>query len=475
MMDMNLPMPNLPRQRVVIIGGGFSGAVVALTLLDLRGETAPDITIIEPRARVGAGLAYSAPDPAHRVNVPAVRLLVHPNEPGAFHAWLESSGAIAEDPAAELPDGRRYPRRAVFGQYVNQRLLQSAAAPGAPPFRHLQATATQVTAKNGAYAITLDTGAQITADAVVLAVSHPPPGIPRGLAAVAHAPKFFANPWAGNIVQQIAPTDRVLIIGTALSTADIAGSFSAAGRTNPILAISRRGLTSRERRPTQSGPFGDFSTNPSRTAVTLLQTVRAVLREAPQHFSCWEAVIESLRNQGDVIWGALPEPERKRFLRHLRPYWDVHRYQLAPQLAEVMRRQTKSGQLRIEAARITAATHQNNQFHITLRHRDTQRTETFDAIINCTGPNHADITQTNPALASLAAAGLIRPDPHHLGIDTTLTANALNAAGHPTPNLYVAGPLARATFGELMGLPQVTHHAVLVGHNLAKCGVVAGV
>ena len=50
--------------RVAIVGGGFSGAVTAMHLA--RKSTIPlAIDIIEPRAMLGGGVAYSAVDPAH--------------------------------------------------------------------------------------------------------------------------------------------------------------------------------------------------------------------------------------------------------------------------------------------------------------------------------------------------------------------------------------------------------------------------
>ena len=203
------------------------------------------------------------------------------------------------------------------------------------------------------------------------------------------------------------------------------------------------------------GPLGG-------TALSLLQRTRQEIARA----GMWEPVIEALRNQGGAIWAALPEPERRRFLRHLRVMWDVHRYQLAPQLGDIMTQQTKAGRLTIQAARITEVQQQDGRFHVTLNHKNTARHEIFDAIINCTGPDHAHVIENTPVLTSLAQAGLIHADPHRLGIDTDLDARALNNAGVPVRNLFVAGPLARASFGELMGLPQVTSHAALVAERV---------
>jgi uncharacterized NAD(P)/FAD-binding protein YdhS len=248
------------------------------------------------------------------------------------------------------------------------------------------------------------------------------------------------------------------------------------GHRSKILAVSRRGLVSRQRRVTQNAPFGDFKTRPQHTAVGLLRQVRATIRDSAASFSCWEAVIESIRCQGTEIWAALPDAERGRFLRHLRPFWDVHRYQLAPQLGDIMERKIDKGQLAIEAARITQLRQEAGTFHVTLSHGTENRTEIFDAIINCTGPDHAHIIETSQVLASLARAGYIHADPYRLGIDTDLQARPLNAHNQPTATLFIAGPLARASFGELMGLPQVTSHAALVAQCVGDVsGTVLGI
>ena len=58
---------------IAIVGGGFSGAVLAWHLH----RAAPgkhNIVIVEPRDEIGRGLAYDSFDPAHRINVPALKM-----------------------------------------------------------------------------------------------------------------------------------------------------------------------------------------------------------------------------------------------------------------------------------------------------------------------------------------------------------------------------------------------------------------
>lgn len=81
---------------------------------------------------------------------------------------------------------------------------------------------------------------------------------------------------------------------------------------------------------------------------------------------------------------------------------------------------------------------------------------TVDRIILATGPDHARIVETDPLLSRLSRAGLVAPDPLGLGLHTAPGGEAIGADGTPRDGLYVAGPLARGTVGELMGVPEAT-------------------
>lgn len=105
---------------IVIIGGGFSGAAVAIELLRLA-PNGVRVTLLEPRQTPGAGVAYSTAEPTHRINVPAARMQLTGDEEGAFDRWYRRQPAFAADAQALRPDGSVYPQRGQFGCYVAQR------------------------------------------------------------------------------------------------------------------------------------------------------------------------------------------------------------------------------------------------------------------------------------------------------------------------------------------------------------------
>ncbi|HWK34416.1 MAG TPA: FAD-dependent oxidoreductase, partial [Hyphomicrobium sp.] len=59
---------------IAIIGGGFSGAAIAWHLARDARVAGTRVVVIEPRATLGQGLAYSPGEPAYRINVPASKM-----------------------------------------------------------------------------------------------------------------------------------------------------------------------------------------------------------------------------------------------------------------------------------------------------------------------------------------------------------------------------------------------------------------
>ena len=434
--------------RVAIVGGGFAGTACALHLSRDHGIKA---TVIEPRETLGAGVAYSTQDPAHRINVPARLMSVFADDPEQFDRWLRDTGELSRDPAMRTADDRLYPARAVFGRYV---------AELARDLGHVRARAASVARDGAKFRVTLDDGATVAADAMVLATSHPPAALPRALAGIADDVRVVRSPWGVDLAAMAGAEATVAIVGTGLTMADALSSLRAGGHRGPVVAISRRGLLPRRRTLSVIEPYGVFGEHPARTAAGLVRRVRATMRGIP-----WERAIEALRQQATPVWQALPMVERRRFLRHVRPFWDAHRYPCAPQADAWLR----AGGLRVVAGSLLAARADADALTLTVR-RHGGATETVVAalVVNCTGPAHADVVAGTPVLASLADAGLLRADPLGLGVAVDTRGRVLDRDDRPVAGLYVAGPLARGTFGELIGLPQVSNQPRAVAAEIAR-------
>ena len=103
---------------VIVIGGGFTGAAVAVAL-SRQPQTPLDIAVIEPRAEVGRGVAYSATDRDHRINGPAENHVLTTDDAGGFQRWPRQTGRVERDPEMVAADGSLFPRRSELGAYAS--------------------------------------------------------------------------------------------------------------------------------------------------------------------------------------------------------------------------------------------------------------------------------------------------------------------------------------------------------------------
>ena len=107
--------------RVLVVGAGFSGAVLAVRLLRLGRVR---VTLIERTGAFGRGVAYGTTSDVHRLNVRSCHMSAFPEDPGHFVRWLAEHAPSEADPEG-------FARRSLFGAYLGDVLRETAArAPG---------------------------------------------------------------------------------------------------------------------------------------------------------------------------------------------------------------------------------------------------------------------------------------------------------------------------------------------------------
>jgi uncharacterized NAD(P)/FAD-binding protein YdhS len=224
-----------------------------------------------------------------------------------------------------------------------------------------------------------------------------------------------------------------------------------------IDVVSRRGLVPHPHEQTRSYPrFLDGNHLP-RSLRALLRRIRAEIRRAASDGFDWRSVLDALRPLTRDIWQALPLDERRRFLRHLRPYWEIHRHRLAPQAAANLARLRDAGQLTVRAGRIRGVALGETSYRLQLAPRGSDKVETIEArwIINCSGPQCDYEAIPDALVRSLLGCGVARPDALALGLDISEDHALIGADGAVSENIFALGPPTKGAFWEITAVPDI--------------------
>lgn len=430
--------------RVVILGGGFTGVATAIQLLrtgrpDLR------ITIVERGDTLGLGVAFDSPDDNHTLNVPLSAMTVDPATPRAFYEFVR----------ARRPEARPWElvSRNLFGQFVHAALAEEVRrAPGR--VRVLRDTAIDVVGGDTPEVV-LASGARLSASAVVLATGHLSTA-PRG--AVEGDPRVITNPWVKGTLRSIPTTDRVLLVGTALTAVDVLRTLRSNGHQGEVVAVSRRGLWPARHLEevlwTGSLAYVDPEQAP-RTAHGLVDWVRAEVARHQQSGVPWQAVIDAVRTHTTQLWTRLPHAERLIFWTEVRPLWEMVRHRAHRDHIAELKAWEAEGGLRRESAELRHVRAEGYTRVATLRRADGEELQlTVDRVIHCAG-QLSDITKTEDVLwRSLLARELVAPDEARTGLRTDDHGHALDTHDRPT-GLFAVGSWCRPNRWESTAAPDL--------------------
>jgi uncharacterized NAD(P)/FAD-binding protein YdhS len=436
--------------RLAIVGGGFSGVGLAIHALASTGRPL-SVHVFEPSAKLGRGAAYGTTNADHRINVPTDRMSLFSSDPTHFTRWLFEKKWLP-DPESVDAFGRFYVPRSAFAAYLEHVFAEAARSATTVSLRHRQTRVVGLARENEAFRVELADGGSLQVDRVAICTGHVPSAPCRVRDGAARHPRFIANPWSPDSLAAVRRQDRVLIVGTGLTMVDVVATLSRADHQGSIVAISRRGLL-----PLEHGQFveGDhlFEGVRPATALELLSLVRAEVRQRDDGLD-WQAIVDALRRRLPEVWPALPVSERIRVVRRLMPFWEVHRFRIAPQGAAAVARLKAQGTLTVQRARVIEVDANAESLLARLRLPGGGMVERiFDSIILCSGASR-NIRDT-PLLANLIDQGLAQTDDVSIGLRVDALSRLIDAQGATQPGLFAFGPMTRGTFGEMTGAPDI--------------------
>jgi uncharacterized NAD(P)/FAD-binding protein YdhS len=446
-------MPPSTAPVIAVVGAGFSGVMTALNIL----RRSPDAKVIlfERRTPVGLGAAYATHNPGHRLNVRAGNMTAWPDDPGHFVRWLKARN-FALGPAD-------FATRADYGRYLQSQVAEIAEGPaGAGRLVVTPDAVVGLEPGGDGWRLQCAMGRSVTAHAVVLALGNPPPARPPGISeAFAASDAYIADPWRWDAAD--VPKGPVLLIGTGLTMVDVALSLNHAQHGRPMLALSRRGLAPLEH---DGAPHLTLPSPPANDLSPL--QMFDWLRDAARRHG-WRTAIDATRPATQTLWRGWSVKEKQAFLRHARPFWEIHRHRLAPLVARRIAAMRETGQLNLAAGKIRSLTLEADGFALCRwRGRGEKSGYVFRAasVINCTGPTGDVLASTDPLIKDLVKRGLVRPDPLRLGFDVDDHNRVRDVSGESLPTLLAVGPATRGTSWEMTAVPDIRGQAVAVAESV---------
>jgi len=385
---------------VAIVGGGFSGSIVAAGLL--KASEAPiEILLLEKTGNFGAGLAYATDDPLHLLNVPAAKMSAVADDPDHFVNWLRQNKQI-HDP---------FVPRGIYRSYIQDHLNEAASNPKNSDSR-LSRIVDEAIALNGQFEIETKSGESLQADYLVLATGHLP------------ETRFGSLP-----TQPIR--GRVVLIGSGLTAIDAALSALAESPSTTVTAISPHGSLPETYACTQPHAL---STQPKPLRQTLKQ-----LRKDIEEVKDWQPVFDTMRPHWDQIWQGLTPREQHQFLAHLAWRFDKHRHRIPPAAASALQEFAEQGRFQVLRGTVQKLSPGKVVYSVDGEAKCLEA----DSVVDCTGRSVNWAKTNDPFIRDLFSKRYIEQGPHQMGIDRV------------ADRIYAIGPMLKGVLWETTAVAEL--------------------
>lgn len=467
----------LQNDSVAIIGGGFAGVAVLAHLVE-RSTRPLNVYLIEKTEGLAKGVAFGTECPDHPLNVPAIDMGMYRNDPAHFYKWLlkhENEWRNA-DPAfssLQLTPHAFLPRK-LYGIYLRSVLAGLSIDLKRRGHRYEQIFDEAIDldwAAHNALKIQLKNGSSLEVDKVILAIGVPPvQSFPFEDECLLQCPRYVKHLFNRDALQSLQEKSpcsihSIVLIGSGLTAIDALFSLKSLGYQGSITVLSKFGLFPKVH---VSTPLPKLSLHPNfdHSVRQFLKNFKEMVRNGKSEGLDWRQFVDALRPFSSAFWSRWSIKEKKRILRHLLVYWNMHRHRMSPESELMLESLKESGRLKIFSGmleRIKVMGPESILVEYLSRATGEIRTFSTEMVINCSGLSYAIKSRPDPFVKNLLAKKFVEAD--ELGLGFKLEGGGA-LAGLAKGRIYALGsPL----WGELFETTAVAEIRKQAFEIAAKC------
>ena len=452
------------KSSIGIIGGGFSGCMLAYHLLENTKDF--QVVIFNKSSRIGPGLAYQPQSSTMLLNVKAGKMSAFPAIPTDFVDWLTKENIFPLNTREEITDS--FVSRELYGYYLDQIWQNILQIHGA---RITEVINEVITISNRIDSFTIETKTKVyTVQYCVLATGNEKPRNPfLSDKAFISSQNYHQNPWAIP-TEKIHDTKPILIIGTGLTMVDTIHYLREKNKNGIIYCISPHGfkILAHENSIVSYDDILEKIQLSGRLA-DLLAQFNSAKKEIQKRKGSLDALINFFRPITGIIWQGFTPYEKNFFLEHLRHKWGVARHRLPPISFQKINKEIQDKKLNINAGKIKEII--ENESGLNVRYFDNAKNKelslTVSCVINCTGPEGDVSKMKNGLLLNLLKKGLIESGPSNLGVQVSVNDMQIKNT-HNIKKLYAIGNLLRGELWESTAVNELRSQTEKVAQEIIR-------
>jgi uncharacterized NAD(P)/FAD-binding protein YdhS len=459
-------------KKIGIVGGGFSGTLTAVHLIE-KTSTPFEMIFINEKGNFNRGIAYNPYSKKHILNVPTAKMSAYPADPNHFLDWVMALDAY-KNLDRDLV-GNAFMPRYLYGEYLVQiwgKTLKIAQEKGIKIIIE-DSVVSELDTAHQIIHIVLENGKQFELDECVIATGNIVPRNPKIKNEDFYkSSKYFQNPWGADSVQNIDSNLPVLIVGNGLTMVDTVLGLLENGYKNKIYSISPNGFNILPHR--HGGMKYDALSKELNENMSLRELVSLVnkhIKKVRRFGVSAEPLIDSFRPFTQKIWQNLSDSEKNLFMSRLRHLWGVARHRIPLHIHDKLQQLRIDNQLIIKSGKLLNIVENGDEVLVTFydKKNHCEAEIKVSRVINCTGPETDLELAEKSFLKSALHKGLLAQDSLKLGIKADVkTFQMIDKAGNTHTNLYTLGSNLKGELWESTAVPELRGQAESLATQLIE-------